>query len=92
MLACEPTAATVSSFSKDVHIYHSKKIGFGLQNQLLCLYFQPHVTELAAALRLRLLLEDCSYPSCDLQAQWRDDGGNLLFLNACDKRQFYTRT
>lgn len=87
----EATVAIVSSFSEDVHIEHSKKSGFGQRNQLLCLYFQPHFTDLAAAFRLRLLVENGSHPSCDLSVQRRDGGRNPLFLHG-DTRQFRTKT
>lgn len=39
---------------------------FGRENQLLCLYFQPHVTDLAAAFRLWLLIENCFFCCYDV--------------------------
>lgn len=83
-------SVTVSGFSEDVDIEHSKKrSGFGLKNRLLCLYFQPHVTDLAAAFRLRLLVENGSYPSCDLLVQRRGGWRNPPFLHG-DTRQLHT--
>lgn len=50
---------------------------FGGGNQLPGLYFQPHGTDLAAAFRRWLLIENCSHCSCDVLVQRLL--GNLFF-------------